>query len=201
MTAMHKPEDRHEWVGAIRTVIGEEFDIADPKAVQVDIDVVAHSLALQCRYIGHVPFPYSVAEHSVRVSRWVEEQGGSIVDQQKGLWHDGPEAFCGDMVRPMKRMDPLGPAYLEVEEKIAWAVSDAVGLDLVDLPQIVMDGDKAMFEWETANIRTGRTHGWSWYFAREAFLRRHELLFNETIWRFWQADGYPATLVSPHVGQ
>ena len=187
----HKPEDRHDWVGAMVTVTGDEFDIARPSHEDVDIDVVAHALALQCRYIGHVPFPYSVAEHSVRVSRWVEEQGGSLVDQQKGLWHDGPEAFCGDMIRPMKRMKPLGPAYLEVEEQVAWAVSDVVGLDLVELPQIVEDGDKAMFEWETEFIRTGRLRGWGWYFAREAFLRRHELLFNETISRFWQADGYP----------
>lgn len=198
---IEKPEDRHDWVGAIRTVTGDDFDIAAPKAEQVDIDVIAHSLALQNRYNGHVPFPYNVAEHSVRVSRWIEDQGGTLDDQKKGLWHDGPECYVGDMVRPMKRMAVLGPAYLEVEEGVAWAVSDVVGLDLVDLPEIVKAGDKAVYEWETEHIRTGKARGWGWYFAREAFLRRHELLFDETITRFWQQPGWPIDVLSPLVGQ
>lgn len=197
---IEKPEDRHDWVGAIRTVTGDDFDVADPQAEQVDIDVIAHSLAMQCRYNGHVPFFYGVAEHSVRVSRWIEEQGGSLVDQQKGLWHDGPEAYVGDMVRPMKRMAALGSAYLEVEEKVAWAISDVVGLDLVNLPEIVMAADKAVYEWETEHIRTGQVRGWSPEFSREAFVRRHELLFGETISRFWKAPEYPTILVSPSVG-
>lgn len=194
MTAAEKPEDRHDWVGAIETVTGDDFDLYNPLAEQVDIDVVAHSLALQCRYIGHIPAPYSVAEHSVRVSRWLEAKGEPLDVQKKGLWHDGAEAFVGDMSRPMKRMPGLGTAYLEVEERVAWAISDVVGLDLVDLPPIVHEADKAIYEWEVQNIRTGHLEGWGWKFAREAFLRHHELLFNESIPRFWKP-------VSPPVGQ
>jgi hypothetical protein len=193
----HKPEDRNDWVGAIVTVTGDEFSFDQPTPEQIDVDVVAHSLSLQCRFNGHVPSFYSVAEHSVRVSLWIEAQGGSLADQRKGLWHDGPEAFVGDMVRPMKLMQPLGAAYLDIEDKVAWAMSDVIGQDLVDLPEIVREADRAVFDWETQNIRTGHLTGWGWYFAREAFLRRHELLFDESISRFWKAPDY----MSPRVGQ
>ena len=192
---VHKPTDRHDWVGAIVTVTDDVFDIAAPSAEQVDVDVVAHSLALQCRFNGHIPGFYSVAEHSVRVSRWLEAHDEPVAIQQAGLWHDGAEAYIGDMVRPMKQMEPLGSAYLEVEDGVAEALSHVVGVDLVNLPDIVKAADKAVYEWEVQNIRSGHLSGWGWSFAREAFLRRHEMLFDETISRFWR------TPVSPRVGQ
>lgn len=189
MTTVEKPDDRHAWVGAIVTVTGDEFDFINPTPEMIDLDVMAHSLALLNRYNGHIPYPYSVAEHSVRVSRWLEAEGCPAHVQLKGLWHDAPEAFAGDMVKPMKMMSPLGDAYLEVEHRIAVAISPVLGFDIADLPSSVKAADKAIFEWETANIRTGRFRGWNWEFAREAMLRQHERLANESVPRFWDPHG------------
>lgn len=176
---VHKPiDDRHGWVGAIVTVTGDEFDIADPKPEQVDIAVIAHALSMQCRYNGHVPTFYSVAEHCVRVAQWLEDNGAEPWVCLTGLNHDSPEAFVGDMVRPMKRMPVLGEEFLRVEDGVAVAIGHALRLPLAhgDMPQIVHDADKALFEWETVHIRSGRLTGWNPGYARDQFLAEFERL-------------------------
>ena len=51
-----------------QTYTGRAFHALDPRADEVFIEDIAHALALQCRFGGHCRVPYSVAEHSVRVS-------------------------------------------------------------------------------------------------------------------------------------
>ena len=175
----HKPADNlHGWVGSIVTVTGDEFDIANPKPEQVDVAVIAHALSMQCRYNGHVPTFYSVAEHSVRVAQWLEDHGQPVQVCLTGLFHDAAEAYVGDMVRPMKRMPVLGEEFLRIEANVAAAISLAVDLPLADgdMPEIVHDADKALFEWETVHIRSGRLTGWRWRYARDQFIAEFDRL-------------------------
>lgn len=53
----------------------------------VTIEAIAHGLARVNRFCGATERPYSVAEHSVILARWV----GS--DARVGLLHDAPEAL------------------------------------------------------------------------------------------------------------
>ncbi len=70
-----------------------------PRAEEVEIEAVARSLSNTCRFNGHVETFYSVAEHSVHVSRLVEPE--YALD---GLLHDAGEAYlAGDVWTPVKR--------------------------------------------------------------------------------------------------
>ena len=53
----------------IQTYTGKRFTPDDPRPEDLDIRDFAHSLSLLCRYNGHCQVFYSVADHSVRVSR------------------------------------------------------------------------------------------------------------------------------------
>jgi hypothetical protein len=73
------------------------LDILDPKPEQVTLEDVAFSLAHLNRFNGHAG-TYSVAEHSVHVSRAVPERLA-----RAALLHDVAEYVTGDMSSPMKR--------------------------------------------------------------------------------------------------
>lgn len=94
----------------IETVKGGRFYIEHP---EFDIEVMAHAMANQCRYTGHVSSFYSVAEHSVLVSKLMEHL--KLGDPFEGLMHDGAEAFISDIAAPWK---VLLPDYKRIEAKI-----------------------------------------------------------------------------------
>ncbi|MFN9113590.1 MAG: phosphohydrolase, partial [Bacteroidota bacterium] len=67
----------------IQTFSGIAFWPLDPKPEHVRIADIAHALSMKCRYNGHTRKFYSVAEHSVLVSRHVPEE-----DALWALLHD-----------------------------------------------------------------------------------------------------------------
>lgn len=99
------------------------------KAADVWLPDIAASLAKQVRYNGHVDFFYSVAEHSVLISRALERDGQPRHIQATGLLHDSSEAWLGDMIRPMKNaLREAGFDPKPYEEDIEKKVSDYFGL-------------------------------------------------------------------------
>lgn len=98
-----------------QTYTGVRFYPYDPRPEDVNIEDIAHHLSLLCRFNGAVRTFYSVAQHSVLVSRNVPP-GMALW----GLLHDAAEAYLGDMVRPLK----MGmPQYRAVEERVLGAVA------------------------------------------------------------------------------
>ena len=96
----------------IQTYTGKPFDIFEPDQMSINLWDIAHSLANQARFNGHTMEFYSVAQHSIIVSRLVPNH----LDMEAiGLLHDASEAYIGDLVRPIKKSMP---SYVEVEEKI-----------------------------------------------------------------------------------
>lgn len=95
-----KAKKAHESDGSpyIELITGSRFYFSRP---EWDIGAIAHSLSLQCRFTGQCRKFYSVAEHSVLVSRIMEELGG---DPMEGLLHDGVESVLADVARPAKLM-------------------------------------------------------------------------------------------------
>ena len=83
----------------IQTFSGRRFDLRAPRPEDVNIIDIAYSLSMICRFGGHCRFHYSVAQHSVLVSRQVARE-----DAFAALLHDAAEAYVGDMVSPLKRL-------------------------------------------------------------------------------------------------
>src|SRR5690349_18842227 len=86
----------------IATFTGKRWFLTDPDPADVDIDDIAHALSMICRFGGHTKQFYSVAEHSVRVANAMEIAGCGALACLHGLIHDAPEAYLGDIVRPLK---------------------------------------------------------------------------------------------------
>lgn len=126
---MELRRDRGSWM---QTFTGRRFFPMDPDPDEVDVLDVAHSLAMQCRYNGHVRSFYSVAEHCVLVSR--------VVAPEHALWgllHDATEAYVGDMVRPLK---VHMPAYRAAEDRVMDAIATRYGL-VGPMPAEVKEAD------------------------------------------------------------
>ena len=81
----------------LQTYSGRRFFLLDPRPDEVSLQDIAHSLSLQCRFGGHCPRFYSVAEHSVLASLAAPPRLALPM-----LMHDAAEAYCGDVVRPLK---------------------------------------------------------------------------------------------------
>jgi hypothetical protein len=112
----------------LQTVSGRWVNPFDPDPAQLDAGDIARALANQCRFGGHSRVFYSVAQHSVIVSRLVEERGGDVEDVFAALMHDAAEAYLGDMPHPLKHRSPLGAAFKEAEDHLEQAIRDRFGI-------------------------------------------------------------------------
>lgn len=115
----HTTMRRGNWM---QTIGGRAFYPADPRPEDVDIYDIARGLSNACRYTGQCLDFYSVAEHSVLVSRVVPPQFAL-----EALLHDATEAYIADLNRPVKLMLP---EYQELEARIARVI--AARFDLPD---------------------------------------------------------------------
>ena len=128
ITACEGGSDRlGDW---FQTWTGKRFYILDPRVEDFCIEDVAHALSNQCRYNGHTDRFYSVAEHSIILTRYVLNgliKGGHGRLHRNDmahlmLMHDGAEAYFSDVPKPIKNSIPnLEAAELRVEEVYAKA--------------------------------------------------------------------------------
>jgi hypothetical protein len=86
----------------------------------INIQNIAHSLSMLCRFGGHTQVFYSVAQHCVRVSEALPKEL-----QLEGLLHDATESIVQDLIRPIKR-GIYG--YSELENRVWSAISAKFGL-------------------------------------------------------------------------
>jgi hypothetical protein len=82
------------------TYTGKHFTPLDPRIEDISIEDIAHALSMVVRFGGHIPWPYTVAQHSVLVSYLCPK------DPFRGLLHDSEEAYLGDMITSTKRQFP-----------------------------------------------------------------------------------------------
>lgn len=113
--------ERGDW---FITASGRQFFTLDPTPDAICIEDIAHALSHVCRYGGHSLRFYSVAQHSVMVSELV-----SPALALHGLLHDAAEAYCGDVIRPIKR---LISGYDAIEHGIATAICDRFRIERFD---------------------------------------------------------------------
>jgi 5'-deoxynucleotidase YfbR-like HD superfamily hydrolase len=141
----------------LQTVSGRRVNPFDPDPDQLDPGDIARALANQCRFGGHCRTFYSVAQHSVIVSRLVEERGGDAEDVFAALMHDATEAYLGDMPHPLKHRSALGAAFKAAEEHLERAIRDRFAIK-PDVPEIKR-ADRALLATER---RAFSAEAWHW---------------------------------------
>ena len=127
----------------ILTHTGRRFFPLAPRVEDIDPRDFAHALSLLCRFNGHCRVFYSVAEHSVRVSRALSPDLALW-----GLLHDAGEAYLADVPRPLKR-NLVG--YREAEERVLRAVATRFGLPW-PLPAEVAAADDRLLATEARDL-------------------------------------------------
>lgn len=102
---------------AVLTASGFVLDLTKPDATGLPVEDVARALAYQPRWCGATKHFYSVAEHSVMVSRLVPEALA-----YDALWHDAIEFIQGDWPSPLKLYlgrDEINRKLAPIEEALA----------------------------------------------------------------------------------
>lgn len=103
----------------IRTISGKYVNVFDPNPDDILIEDIAHALSHQCRFGGHLPEFYSVAQHSLECFLLASPE-----EELQALMHDASEAYLLDMPKPIK----LGmPQYNDIEDKLMKVIADKFG--------------------------------------------------------------------------
>jgi len=132
----------------IETYTGKKFYLLDPQPEDICIEDIAHALSNQCRFTGHTKHFYSVAEHCWHASFLCPQTHALLA-----LLHDAPETYISDLSRPLKHHTPIGPYYMEIEDRIMQAICVKYGLDRPMTPE-VKEADNKMLWIEKAALMT-----------------------------------------------
>ncbi len=119
----------------VLTRSGQYVNLINPDPATLDIRDIAHSLANIRRFGGHTRVPYTVAEHSIRVSLYLKARGYTPASQLAGLLHDASEAYLGDVVSPLKA---LLPDYRVIEKNFERTIELWGNVTFIDRPEIKM---------------------------------------------------------------
>lgn len=127
----------------IRTFTGKKFDYLAATAADIDIEDIATALSNVCRFNGHLPEFYSVAQHSVMCSKIVPVEFAF-----EALMHDAPEAYVQDLPSPLKA---LLPDYRRFEMLVDELIRDKFGLPQVH-SSVVKHADLTMLATERRDL-------------------------------------------------
>ncbi len=128
---------------------GGMFDYHNPGKSSISIEDIARPLANNCRFAGHLPRHYSIAQHAVNVSRLVPA-GFEFT----GLMHDTSEAFTNDITTPLKQVIP---GFKDLETSIETEMSRQFRFQF-PLPDCVKLADLQMLLLEKEEIKRDFNH-------------------------------------------
>lgn len=156
----------------IRTSSGKYLDIFNPDPNMIDIEDIAHSLAMQCRFNGHLKRFYSVAEHSIHTSTLVSEE-----HKLAALLHDASEAYLCDIPRPFKNRLT---GYYEIEDNLMKLIAKKFGFQYPFHEDIKKADDEMLqYEWDKLMMSDDHTFILSIDSAKDLFLEYYEKLINK----------------------
>lgn len=164
------------------------------------IEMIAHSLAMQPRFVGHCKDHYSIAEHCVLMVEWCQRNSIAWDDNHQlraVLLHDAAEAVIGDISRPMRRALDLvershlkGSARLDLEHieygvrESIWHAHDAscdpATLQILDTSMLAAEWLQVFahrppeFDFGHPRLEPIELQFWPWKYARSRFIRCFE---------------------------
>jgi hypothetical protein len=156
----------------IRTFTGRKFWPLNPEPDELDIRDIAHALSMVCRFTGHVKRFYSVADHSLRVSKLAEKMAlrgyclsfsylRTTSAREMALWglmHDASEAYLCDIPSPIKHASGLGELYREYERRLMNVIAERYELGIIE-PLIVKKADRILLNTEMRDLMENADFG------------------------------------------
>jgi hypothetical protein len=128
---------------SLRAVTGTRVDLEDPREDMIEFEAIAQGLSNCCRFAGQIYNFYSVAQHSVLVSKLVAPHNRRVA-----LMHDATEAYMGDLSRHLKHHEML-LGYRQLESRLNDVIFNKFNLNptAADLHEIkIADDLAAIFE-------------------------------------------------------
>lgn len=169
----------------IQTYSGRVFNLLNPDIDSINIEDIAHSLSMQCRFTGQCKYFYSIAQHSVQVANLVYQKTDDYKLMLTSLLHDASEAYISDISSQLKS---LLPEYKKIELNIEKAIAKRFNLYFpfppeikeADLILLATEHEKLMNpcdkEWsiKIPPIKTLTWEVWPQQTAKELFLNSYE---------------------------
>lgn len=134
---------------------GKKYNFIEPSSDMIDIQDIATKLSKIPRFMGTLVGDWSVLQHSLLVYYLSHRENDHPKTQFTALHHDAPEAYMGDLPKPM--VNNLGASthhkhgYRELYTMCAVVVKAKLGVyhDLVKLPEELqlLDSIAAQMEW------------------------------------------------------
>lgn len=125
----------------------------DPMQIQeddIDIRDIAHALSLICRGNGHIPYFYSVGQHSINAFLEARERNHPKNVQLACLLHDASEAYLNDCIRPIKMHLP---DYQAIEKNILHTIFSKYKIQLTKEEQIQVKAiDNALLQYDLNHL-------------------------------------------------
>lgn len=109
------------------TATGRNINVTNLRLEDIDIQDIAHSLSMRCRWGGFCKEFFSIAEHTVHVVDIVEMWGADRNTQKRACLHDAAEAYLGDMATLLKRLDEMA-AFRELEDRVQSLIFERFGV-------------------------------------------------------------------------
>lgn len=127
----------------IRTHSGLYMNVFEPTIEMICIEDIAHALSMQCRFGGHLPEFYSVAQHSWHCSQLVSNENAMAA-----LLHDASEAYLLDIPKPIKKR--LSD-YKEIEHNLMLLIAKKFNFNY-PLDKEIKEVDELMLQIEWDNL-------------------------------------------------
>jgi 5'-deoxynucleotidase YfbR-like HD superfamily hydrolase len=134
---------------------GKVIDLLRPTVDDILLVDISHSLSNICRFGGATIKFYSVAQHSIFVSR--------LLPPHLALWgllHDASEAYLGDVTRPLKMY--LNGRYVVLEKLYMRVICEKFGLSLEEPPEI-KEADTIALVTERRDLLLEQSEDWGFH--------------------------------------
>lgn len=154
---MVKPDSFGCVGNSIKLLNGKYLDLLNPDPVVIDLPTIATVLGRICRFGGHSPRFYSVAEHCVQMTRLATKQGIKNPALRSILLHDAAEAYIGDVTKPLKN---LLTEYHAIETNVEEAIAEHFGCDFAEHRAVIKTYDRAMLSIEKQQLWPDDAERW-----------------------------------------